>query len=173
MAEEIDFKKSRNINKNDILRLSNCDWISKGKSVIINGSTGTGKSFLASALGHKACREGYKTLYFNSLKLFSMLKYAKADGSYFKEINKIKKTELLILDDFGLEPLDQQSRLILLEILEDRHSLQGTIISTQLPIKTWHEIIGDSTIADAICDRLVHNSTKINIKGESMRKKKE
>lgn len=169
--EQADFISNRNLNKNIFMRLAGCDWLRKGQSVIITGATGAGKSFLACALGNQACKEGFKTLYFNCLKLFSQLKLAKADGSYFKEINKIQKQDLIILDDFGLEPLDRQSRLILLEILEDRHGVKSTLITSQLPVSSWHELIGDPTIADAICDRLIHNSQRIELKGQNMRKK--
>jgi DNA replication protein DnaC len=170
--EQIDFTKSRNINKNTILRFSDCSWIKKGESIIVTGATGVGKSFMTCALGHQACLNGYRTMYFNSLKLFSNLKYAKADGTYIKTIEKIKKQDLIIIDDFGLDLLDEQKRLTLLEIIEDRHGTKSTIIASQLPPKKWFEVIGDPTIADAICDRLIHNSHKIILKGESMRKLK-
>ena len=170
--EQIDFRASRNINKNKILRFSNCDWITKGESIIITGATGVGKSYMACSLGHQACLNMYKVMYFNSIKLFSMLKYAKADGTYFKEISKIQKQDLIILDDFGLKHLDSDSRLTMLEIMEDRHGEKSTIITSQLPIKKWHDVIGDPTIADAICDRLVHSSHKIDLKGDNMRKVK-
>ena len=169
--EQIQFNTSRNLDKNIIMRLSTCDWIKKGESIIISGATGVGKSFIACAFGRQACINGYKVFYFNCLKLFSSLKFAKADGSYIKNMNKISKQELLILDDFGMEVLDTQSRLILLEILEDRHGEKSTIITSQLPPGKWHDVIGEPTIADAICDRLVHSSHKINLKGVSMRKK--
>jgi len=172
-CEQIDFKSSRKINKNNFLRFTTCDWVKKRESILITGATGVGKSFVACALGHQACLSRYKVIYFNCMKLFSSLKYAKADGSYPKEISKIKKQDLIILDDFGLKKLDSDSRLILLEILEDRHGEKSTIITSQLPIKNWFEVIGDPTIADAICDRLIHSSHKIDIKGESMRKVKE
>jgi len=169
--EQMDFTSQRNLNKNDFLRLAECDWLRKGQSVIITGSTGAGKSFAACALATQACKEGFKTVYYNCLKLFSQLQLAKADGSYFRVINKIQKQDLIILDDFGLKPLDSQSRLIFLEILEDRHSLKSTLITSQLPIAKWHEIIGDPTIADAICDRLIHNSLRIELEAkDSMRK---
>ncbi|MCK4465859.1 MAG: ATP-binding protein [Bacteroidales bacterium] len=130
-----------------------------------------GKSFIASALGHQACQHGFKVLYSNCSKLFDKLKITKADGSYIKEINKIEKLDLLILDDFGLKPLDNNQRLMLLEIFEDRHGKKSTVITSQLPVSKWHEIIGEPTIADAILDRLVHSSHRIVLEGESMRKK--
>lgn len=169
--EQVDFQKDRNLNKNDIIRFSSCDWIQKGQNIIITGPTGAGKSFIACMLGNKACQEGYSILYFNCMKLFRNLSYAKIDGTYSREINRIQKQDLLILDDFGLEKLDQQSRMILLEILEDREGRKSTIFSTQLPPDNWHEIIGEPTVADAICDRLIHQAHKIDLHGESMRKK--
>lgn len=169
--EQTDFSASRNLNKNEFMRLATCDWLKKGQSLIITGPTGSGKSYIACALGNQACKEGFRILYFNCMQLFSQLKYAKADGSYFKEMNKIQKQELIILDDFGLQVLDSQTRLILLEILEDRYGRKSTIINSQIPIKKWHDIIGEATIADAICDRIIHSSHKIQLKGESMRKK--
>lgn len=169
--EEIDFSAKRNLDKNQLLRLSSCDWITKNQNVILTGSTGSGKSWIASALGHLGCQQGYKVLYKNCIKLFDELKIAKADGSYFKEINKIEKTDLLILDDFGLKPLDGNQRLMLLEIIEDRHGRKSTIITSQLPVNQWHDVIVDPTIADAFLDRLVHSSHRIELKAEvSMRK---
>ena len=170
--EEIDYKPSRKIDRNMILRFSTCDWIKKGESIIITGSTGAGKSFMACALGHKACVHRHHVGYYNCMKLFSHLKYSKADGSYFKEMNKIKKQDLIILDDFGLKPFDADSRLMLLEMLEDRHGSKSIIISSQITTDKWFDLIGDATIADAICDRLLHTSHKIDIKGDSMRKEK-
>lgn len=170
--EEIDYAARRNLDKNQLLRLSSSDWITKNQNIIITGSTGLGKSFLASALGHQACQHGHKVLYRNCSKLFDELKIAKADGSYIKEISKIEKLDLLILDDFGLRPLDNNQRLMLLELLEDRHGRKSTIIASQLPVNKWHEVIGEPTIADAILDRLVYSSHRIELEGEdSMRKK--
>jgi len=168
--EQIDFSQPRKLDKNLMLRLSRCQWLNKAENVLITGATGVGKSFIASAIGHQACLEGFRVLYFNSLKLFSKLKFAKADGSYDKELNKIKKQNLLILDDFGLHPIDEQSKLILLELLEDRYGQSSTLIASQFPVNSWHDIIANSTIADAILDRLVHNAHQIQLKGDSMRK---
>jgi len=169
--EQIDFDAQRNLNKNNMLRFSNCKWIPTGESIIITGPTGAGKSFLACALGNLSCLNGFSTLYFNCVKLLTQLTLAKADGSYARLLSRIEKASLLILDDFGLEPLDRNSRMHLLEILEDRHARKSTVISSQLPPGKWHEIIGDPTIADAICDRLVHSAHKISLKGDSLRKK--
>jgi len=170
-VEQIDLSRPRNLDKNLLLRLSSCDWIQRAENVLITGATGVGKSYIASALGHQAAIHGFKALYFNSMKLFSKLKYAKADGTYGKELKKIQKQDLLILDDFGLHPIDEHSKFILLELLEDRYNEHSTMVSSQFPIQSWHEIIANATVADAICDRLVHNAYKIDLKGDSMRKK--
>jgi len=146
--EEIDYAVNRNIDKSVMLRLASCDWINDHQNVIITGSTGTGKSFIASALGYQACNHNFKALYYNCSKLFDMLKIAKADGSYIKEIVKIEKSDLLILDDFGLKPFESQHRLMLMEIIEDRHNRKSTIISSQLPVEKWFDVIGEPTIAD-------------------------
>ena len=164
--EEVNFTVRRNLDKNQLMRLSTCDWITKNQNLIIVGSTGSGKSWLASALGHQGCQHGYKVLYRNCIKLFDELKIAKADGSYIKEINKIEKMDLLILDDFGLKPLDGHQILMLLEIIEDRHGRKSTIITSQLPVNQWHSFIKEDTLADAILDRIVHSSHRIELKTE-------
>ncbi len=169
--EEIDFSARRNLDKNQLLRFSSCDWVTKSQNIIIVGSTGVGKSFLASALGHQACQHGFKVAYYYCSKLFDQLKIAKADGSYIKEMNKMEKQDLLILDDFGLKPLDSHQRLMLLEMFEDRYGKRSTIITSQLPVNKWHDVIGDPTIGDAVLDRLVHSSHRLELEGESMRKK--
>lgn len=170
--EEINFQNQRNLDKNNFLRLADLTFIENRENIIITGKTGVGKSFLSSALGNKACINGYKVMYFNTGKLFSKLKMSGADNSYIKEIKKIELQDLIILDDFGLQPLDNQTRLFLLEILEDRHGKKSTIITSQLPVTNWYEIIDDSTIADAILDRMVHTSHRIELNGESLRKSK-
>jgi DNA replication protein DnaC len=169
--EQIDYVEKRNLDKTQMLRLSTCDWIIKKQNIIITGATGLGKSYLSSALGQQACQQGRKVIYRNCSKLFDELKIAKADGSYIKEMNKIEKHDLLILDDFGLKPLDNNQRLVLLELLEDRHGKRSTIITSQLPVNKWYETIGEPTIADAILDRLVHSSHRIELDGPTMRKK--
>jgi len=168
--EQIDFAQDRELDKNLMLRLSSCQWIEKAQNVLISGATGVGKSYIVSALGHQACLQGFKCLYFNCMKLFSRLKFAKADGTYTKEMQKIQKQDLVILDDFGLHPIDEQSKFILLELLEDRYGEKSTLIASQLPPGKWHPMLDNPTLADAICDRLIHNAFKINLKGDTMRK---
>jgi len=169
--EQLDYTEQRGLDRNLVQRLSDCSFIQKGEDLFITGSTGTGKSFLASALGQQACLLGYKVLYTSTTKLLSQLKMAKADGAHLKELSAIEKKDVLILDDFGIQPLDAQSRALLLDIIEDRHSKRTTIITSQVPVKKWHEIIGEKTLADAILDRIVHQSIRIELYGDSLRKK--
>jgi len=171
-VEQLSFDTERNLDKNQVMRLADCEFIKKKENVLIIGSTGIGKSYLASALGHHACAQGYKVLYQHSTKLFAKLKLAKADGTYLKEIAKIERTDLLILDDFGIQPLDNTSRTALMEIMEDRHGKASTLITSQVPVNNWYEIIGEETIADAILDRIIHDSHRLEMKGESLRKKR-
>jgi len=171
-VEELAFEDNR-VDKNQVLRLADCEFIKRKENIIITGSTGIGKSFLASALGHQACALGYRVLYQHSTKLFGRMKIAKADGSYLKELAKIEKQHLLLIDDFGIQSLDAQSRSALMEIIEDRHGKSSTIITSQVPVSMWHEIIGEHTIADAILDRIVHDAHRIEMKGESLRKKRQ
>ena len=170
--EQTYFDIERNLDKNLFMRLAECTYIDRGENIMITGSTGIGKSYIASALGNQACTLGYKVLYTNSNKLFSRLKMAKADGSYLKEISRIEKQDLLIVDDFGLLPLDAYSRSTLMEIIEDRHGKRSTIIASQLPVQQWYDIIGEATIADAILDRLVHDAHRVELIGDSLRKRK-
>jgi DNA replication protein DnaC len=169
--EQLDFEIDRNLDRNTINRLAECTFIEKHENILITGSTGIGKSYLASALGNQACMLGYKVYYMNTTKLFGMLKMAKADGSYIKETARIEKQDLLILDDFGMQPFDSNSRAALMEIIEDRHGKRSTIITAQLPVRQWHDVIGESTIADAILDRIVHQAYRIEMTGESLRKR--
>ena len=170
-VENILFDPERGIDKNLIHRLAEGTFIKNAENLIVTGSTGTGKSYVASALGHQACLNGYKVLYTSTSRLLTQLKMAKADGSALKELIRIERIELLILDDFGIQPFDHQSRMLLMDIVEDRHGKKSTIFTSQLPVSLWYEIIGDNTIADAILDRVVHNAHRIEIQGESMRKK--
>jgi len=170
--ESINFDESRNLERNQILRLAECDFIEKNENVLITGSTGVGKSYVATALAYQACINGYKVSYFNTSKLFTKLKMAKADGSYLRELAKIEKQDVILLDDFGLQALDSQNRITLLEIIEDRHNKGSIIVTSQIPVQGWYDIIGEKTIADAVLDRLIHQSHRIELHGESMRKKK-
>nr|WP_320011288.1 IS21-like element helper ATPase IstB [uncultured Desulfobulbus sp.] len=170
--EDIDFRHSRGLDKSLVLRLAGCDWIKARNNLIITGPTGVGKTYLACAFAQKACREGLNTLYLRTTKIFEDLALAKGDGRYLKLLKALAKADLLVLDDYGLVPLGREQRHDLLEILEDRHGLKSTLVTSQLPVDHWHEQIGDPTVADAILDRLVHTAHKIQLKGESMRKKK-
>ena len=169
--EDIDFQSSRGLDKAVILSLAQCEWIKRNQNIIITGPTGVGKTYLACALAQKACRQGYTAIYHRLPRLFEQLAMAKGDGLYAKLLDKTAKSDVIILDDWGLSVLTESQRKDLLELIEDRYSLRSTIIATQLPITKWHEVINDQTIADAILDRLVHNAHKINMKGGSMRKK--
>jgi DNA replication protein DnaC len=169
--EEIQFPAKRNLDKNTFLRLTDCGFIDRKESILVTGPTGVGKSFIVSALGHEACRKGYATRYFNTQKLFTRLNITKADGTYAKELGRLEKQDLLILDDFGLTTFDAKRRMDLMEIIEDRHGRKSTIICSQLPVNKWYDIIEDSTIADAILDRLVNQAHRLELKGESLRKK--
>jgi DNA replication protein DnaC len=168
--ENVDYEADRNLDRNQMMRFAECTYISKQENILITGSTGIGKSHVATALGHQACTLGYKVYYANMAKLFSKLKMGKADGSYMREISRIERQDLLILDDFGLVPIDNQNRSALMEIIEDRHKKASMIITSQLPVNCWHEVIGEKTIADAILDRIVHDAHRIELKGESLRK---
>lgn len=169
--EQLDYDSARGLDKNQIHRLAEGGYIRDNETILITGPTGTGKSFLASALGHQACQQGYRVFYANTTRLFAHLKMAKADGSGIRELAKIEKQDLLILDDFGIQPFDQPSRTALMEIIEDRHGKRSTIITSQLPVKQWYEVIGETTVADAILDRILNNAQRIELKGESLRRK--
>lgn len=169
--EQISFDTDRGVDKNQMMRLAECTFLKNKENVMITGSTGIGKSYIASAIGQQACTLGYRVIYFNATKLFAKLKMAKADGSYINEIGKIERQQLLILDDFGIQPLDAQSRSALMEIIEDRHEKASTLITSQVPVANWYEVVGEKTIADAIMDRIIHNAHRIELSGESLRKK--
>ena len=169
-VEEIICSQDRNLSRETLSMLADGSYIDRGENLIISGATGCGKSFLASALGYQACMQGRKVAYFSLPKLLQQLKSDKLDGSFRKDMERIEKMNLLILDDWGLTPLDTQSRLALLQIIEDRHNRYATIITSQLPVSSWHSYINENTIADAILDRIIHKANRIELMGESLRK---
>ena len=168
--ETINYTLKRNLDRNQLERLASMDFIRNGENLLITGSTGTGKSYIASALGYEACRNGIKTLYANAAKLMGQLKLAKTKGLIDVEMKKIEKCQLLILDDLFIMEMDGKERSFLLEIIEDRHGLKSTIITSQVPLENWYDAIGNPTIADAILDRIVHTAHKIELTGDSVRK---
>ena len=167
---EVSYTGNRNLDKNAFERLATLDFMNKAENIIITGASGVGKSYLGQALGHQGCMLGQKVLYSNTSRLFTRLKLAKVDGTYLKELKKLSKVKLLILDDFGLQAFDNHTREALMDIIDERHEQLSTIVCSQLPVSTWYDIIGESTIADAILDRLVNSSHRIDLKGESLRK---
>lgn len=169
--EDIDYRPPRGLEKSLMLRLATCQWVKERHNVLILGPTGIGKTWLACALGHQACREGYTVLYLRLPRFLQELPIAKGDGRYPKLMASLAKTALLILDDWGLAPLNDENRRDVLELLEDRHGRGATIVTSQFPVDHWHAAIDHPTLADAILDRLVHNAYKITLNGESMRKR--
>jgi DNA replication protein DnaC len=171
-VEDIDYRHPRGLDKALLAKLQSCDWIREHHNLIITGPTGTGKTFLACALAHKACREGFSSLYLRAPRFLQDLLISKGDGRFARILASIARTNLLLLDDWGMSKLTLEQSRDLLELIDDRHGLKSTVITSQFPIESWHEIIGDPTLADAILDRIIHDAYKINLKGESMRKKK-
>ena len=171
-VEDVDFRAARGLDKRLFLSLSSCRWIHERLNLLLTGPTGAGKSYLACALGQKACREGHTVQYHRMTRLLGDLSIARGDGRYPKLMASLAKTDLLILDDWGLGPLTDLHRRDLLELLEDRHDRRSTLVTSQLPVEAWHDWIADPTLADAILDRLVHNAYRLELKGESMRKKR-
>lgn len=170
--EDVDWRSRRGLDKRQILHLASCQWIEDHLNVLITGKAGVGKTFLACALGHKACREGYTVAYLRIPRLFRALAVARGDGSYEKLLKSYARTDVLLLDDWGLAPIGAPERRDLLEILEDRYGSRSTVVTSQLPIKSWYEVIGDPTLSDAILDRLVHGAYRLELEGESMRASK-
>ena len=167
---DVDYRAGRGLDKRQLASFSSCDWIRQAQSILLTGPTGVGKTWLACALGHQACRAGFSVLYLRVPRLFDELRVAHGDGSFTRRLQAIAKTDLMILDDWGLHPLTQDERADLLEVLDDRVGARSTLITSQLPVEHWHEYLNDPTLADAILDRIVHQSHKLKLKGESMRK---
>lgn len=170
--EDVDLRTSRGLDRSVLLRLATGDWIRQHQVVLITGATGTGKTFLACALAQAACRQGLSARYYRVGRLLEDLALARADGSWPRFLERLQKTRLLVLDDFGLVPLSEMERRDLLEVIEDRTGRQATLVTSQLPLEHWHEAVGDATFADAILDRLVHHAHRIPLKGASMRREK-
>lgn len=169
--EDIDYSHRRGLEKSRMASLANGEWISTHLNLCITAPTGCGKTWLSCALGNQACRQGYSTRYFRLPRLLEQLRIAHGDGSYARQMNQLLKTDLLILDDWGMQSLTGTHRQDLMEVIEDRHGRRSTLIASQLPIDHWHEFIGEATLADAILDRLLHGANRLNLKGESMRKR--
>ena len=170
--EDVDFRAPRGLDKTLLLSLADCRWVTAGHNLLIVGPTGSGKTWLACALGHRACRENLAVLYVRLPRLAEDLALARADGRYPKLMAALGRVKLLILDDWGLAPMNSDARRDLLEIVDDRHGRTATLITSQFPVDRWHDLIGEPTLADAILDRLVHNAHRIELKGESMRKRR-
>ena len=169
---EVDYTFERGLDRNQVERLAALEFIRESKDLFITGPTGTGKSYLATALGNKACQDGFRVFYASTAKLISQLKIAKAKGTILTDLKRIERADLLILDDFGMQTFDSQGSGIMMDIIEDRHQRRSTMITSQVPVKNWHGIIGEKTVADAILDRLVHHSLRVELFGESIRKRK-
>lgn len=170
-VEDIDYSPDRGLSKTILTRLAECSFIAKRENVLITGPTGAGKTYLACAIANQACRQGYGSRYIRLPKLFQAIQIAKADGSYIKLMEHVAKLSLLVLDDWGLAPMNDANRRDLLEIIDDRYQRSSTLITSQLPIQAWHDSVGDATLGDAILDRLIHNSHRIEVQGPSMRER--
>jgi DNA replication protein DnaC len=170
--EDIDYRASRGLDASLMRSLADCRWVKDSSSILIVGPTGTGKTFLSCALADQAMRKGYSALYFRTPRLFSALLLARADGSWPRFLARLEKADVIVVDDFGLAPLTDGERRQFLEVLEDRSGTKATVVASQLPVASWHEVIGEPTVADAILDRLVHNAHRIELKGASMRKRR-
>jgi len=171
-VEDIDYRHPRKLDRSVMQRLATCRWIAEHENVVFTGATGLGKTWLACALAQKACRDGYTSIYVRVPRLLHALQIARADGTYIKELARLAKTQVLILDDLGISPIGELERRDLLEVIEDRHGVRSTIVASQIPVKKWHDTIGDPTIADAFLDRLLHRAHRIELKpGPSLRPK--
>jgi DNA replication protein DnaC len=170
--EDVDYRHNRGLDRGWLAEISTCRWVHEHLNILVCGPTGIGKTWLVCALAHQACREGYRTLYSRLPRLLQDLTLARADGRYGKLLRELAKTDVLVLDDWGLAKLTDEHRRDLLEILDDRHGCGSTLITSQFPVDRWHELIGDPTLADAILDRIVHSAYRLNLTGDSMRKKR-
>jgi DNA replication protein DnaC len=170
--EDVDFRAPRGLDRQVVLSLAQCGWIRDGLNVLITGLTGTGKSYLACALAERACRSGFSAYYVRTTRFVHELAVARGDGSYGRVLSKLANIDVLILDDWLLVPFKDSERRDLLEVIEDRHERKATLITSQLPVKAWHDALGEPTIADSICDRLIHGAYQIDLKGKSMREER-
>ena len=168
--EEVDYSLERGLERNLLERLAELSFVKESRDLFITGSSGTGKSYIATALGYRACQKGMKVLYANTARLMGQLKMAKAKGTILQELKKIERADLLVLDDFGIQPFDAGGRMNLMDIVEDRHGKKSTLITSRVPVKDWYDIIGEKTIADAVLDRIVHQAIRIELHGDSIRK---
>ena len=169
-VEDIDYAARRELDKAVVRQLASCRWVTEHQAVLITGMTGTGKSYIACALAHQACRKGFRSLYRRASRLFDELKLARADGTYPRLLAKLARVDVLVIDDFAVAPVNDMQRSDLLEVLEDRYGARSTIVTSQLPSAQWHDYLADPTLADAICDRLLNNAHRLMLKGPSRRK---
>jgi DNA replication protein DnaC len=172
VLEQVHCSESRNLTKEQLIYFADCSFIERAENLLITGATGSGKSYLACAIGRQACSQGYKVLYLGMNRFLEKINQSKLDGTYVKNLNHIEKYHLIILDDFGLHPMESNTRLALLQILEDRYGKKSIIVTSQLPVQNWYEYINEPTLADAIMDRMSANAHKLNLKGDSLRKQK-
>jgi len=170
--EDVDYSGKRDLDKAVVRQLASCRWVQEHQAILITGATGTGKTYLACALAQQACRKGFRAIYRRASRLFDELRIARADGTYARLLARIARVDVLVLDDFAISPVKDDERRDLLEILEDRHGTRSTIVSSQLPPSEWHDYLADPTLADAICDRIVHHAHRLVLKGPSRRKEK-